>query len=164
MSSRSTSIPHRTSVSSTTSSQPSQSSQSQSKSQPHQRSHHPQRLTAQQLAERVISPGSVLFAHSPAPPPGRERLQQRRSLAEMDRRHPSSFQQLEKVCSHVLPTKTSVTLTRIQVRRGDICHGLQGPESTDRRTGRAQRDSPRFGRRHTLDRHPRNQFDERAQT
>ncbi|KIX06030.1 serine/threonine-protein kinase pef1 [Rhinocladiella mackenziei CBS 650.93] len=87
MSSRSTSIPHRTSVSSTTSSQ---------SSQPHQRIPQPQRLTAQQLAERVISPGSVLFQYSAAPPPGRDRLLHR-GYTEMDRRHPSSFQQLEKL-------------------------------------------------------------------
>ncbi|KIW49476.1 serine/threonine-protein kinase pef1 [Exophiala xenobiotica] len=85
MSARSTSIPHRTSVSSTTSSQP-----SHSLSRPQQ----PQRLTAQQLAERVISPTSVLFPPGAAPP---SRLQDRRSYTDMDRKHPSSFQQLEKL-------------------------------------------------------------------
>ncbi|KAK5052497.1 negative regulator of the PHO system [Exophiala bonariae] len=94
MSSRPTSasIPHRTSISSTASSQPSQpSQQSRAQSQPQ-----PQKLTAQQLAERVISPGSILFQHSAAPLPARQRLQER-GHAEMDRRHPSSFQQLEKL-------------------------------------------------------------------
>ncbi|EXJ89528.1 CMGC/CDK/CDK5 protein kinase [Capronia epimyces CBS 606.96] len=92
MSSRSTTIPHRSSVSSTTSSQPPQTSHSQSRTQ------QPQRLTAQQLAERVISPASILFPHGSTPPPGRDRLQaQRRSPFPMDRRHPSSFQQLEKL-------------------------------------------------------------------
>lgn len=91
MSSRSTSttIPHRTSVSSTTSSHHSHPSQS---SRPN-----PPSLTAQQLAERVISPGSVLFQHSAAPPSARRRVPER-AIAVMDRRHPSSFQQLEKVC------------------------------------------------------------------
>lgn len=96
MSTRSTSIPHRTSVSSTTSSHPSQPSQhpSQRSSQthPHPRVQPP--LTAQQLAERVISPSSVLFPPGTAPP---SRLQGRRSYTDMERRHPSSFQQLEKV-------------------------------------------------------------------
>merc|ERR1712230_190079 len=80
-----TSIPHRTSVSSTTSSQP---------SHPLSRPQQPQRLTAQQLAERVISPTSVLFPPGAAPP---SRLQDRRSYTDMDRKHPSSFQQLEKL-------------------------------------------------------------------
>jgi hypothetical protein len=85
MSARSTSIPHRTSISSTTSSQPSHSIS---------RTQQPQRLTAQQLAERVISPTSVLFPSGTAPP---SRLQDRRSYTDMDRKLPSSFQQLEKV-------------------------------------------------------------------
>ncbi|KAK5234482.1 negative regulator of the PHO system [Exophiala xenobiotica] len=85
MSARSTSIPHRTSISSTTSSQPSHSIS---------RTQQPQRLTAQQLAERVISPTSVLFPSGTAPP---SRLQDRRSYTDMDRKHPSSFQQLEKL-------------------------------------------------------------------
>ncbi|KAK7892999.1 negative regulator of the PHO system [Exophiala xenobiotica] len=85
MSARSTSIPHRTSISSTTSSQPSHSIS---------RTQQPQRLTAQQLAERVISPTSVLFPSGSAPP---SRLQDRRSYTDMDRKHPSSFQQLEKL-------------------------------------------------------------------
>src|ERR1700709_2618878 len=95
-SARSTSIPHRTSVSSNTSSQHSQS-QSQSQSQQGSRQQ-PHRLTAQQLADRVISPASVLFQGGSAPPPARTNVQERRSYTDMDRRHPSSFQQLEKVC------------------------------------------------------------------
>ncbi|KIW73430.1 serine/threonine-protein kinase pef1 [Phialophora macrospora] len=96
-SSRSTSIPHRSSISSNTSSQ---HSQSQSQSQPQSQSGsrpQPQRLTAQQLAERVISPASVLFQGTTAPPPARTNVQDRRSYTDMDRRHPSSFQQLEKL-------------------------------------------------------------------
>ncbi|KAL2441157.1 Negative regulator of the PHO system [Exophiala dermatitidis] len=94
MSSRSTSIPHRSSVSSTTSSQP---QPSQGTHNPH-RTQPPQRLTAQQLAERVISPASLLFRSGSAPPSGRDLLQpQRRTSRQMDRRHPSSFQQLEKL-------------------------------------------------------------------
>ncbi|KIV80546.1 serine/threonine-protein kinase pef1 [Exophiala sideris] len=88
MSSRSTSIPHRTSISSTTSSAPSQSSHS------HSRPQKPHRLTAQELADRVISPRSILFQYGTTPPP---RPQARRQYTEMDRRHPSSFQQLEKL-------------------------------------------------------------------
>ena len=95
MSSRSTSIPHHTSISSNTSSQ---QSQSQSQAQIQQGGHQqPQTLTAQQLAERVISPASVLFQGNSAPPPPRTNVQERRSYTDMDRRHPSSFQQLEKV-------------------------------------------------------------------
>ncbi|RVX72473.1 Negative regulator of the PHO system [Exophiala mesophila] len=90
MSSRSTSttIPHRSSISSTTSSHHSHPSQS---SRPN-----PPSLTAQQLAERVISPGSVLFQHSVSAPSARRRVPERGNTA-MDRRHPSSFQQLEKL-------------------------------------------------------------------
>ncbi|KAI1607874.1 non-specific serine/threonine protein kinase [Exophiala viscosa] len=88
MSSRSTSIPHRTSISSATSSTPSQSSHS------HPRPQQPHKLTAQELADRVISPRSILFQYGSTPPP---RPQVRRQYTEMDRRHPSSFQQLEKL-------------------------------------------------------------------
>ncbi|KIX92590.1 serine/threonine-protein kinase pef1 [Fonsecaea multimorphosa CBS 102226] len=94
MSSRSTSIPHRTSVSSTTSTQ---HSQTQSLAPTQQRSRpQPQRITAQQLAERVISPASLLFPGG-TPPFRREHQQERPLRTDMDRRHPSSFQQLEKL-------------------------------------------------------------------
>ncbi len=46
------------------------------------------------IAEQLVSPTSILFAHKPKP-------QSRRpaTLEEMDKRHPSSFQQLEKASS-----------------------------------------------------------------
>lgn len=146
-SSRSTSIPHRTSVSSNTSSQHSHS-QSQSRPQP-------QRLTAQQLADRVISPGSVLFQGTSAPPPARTNVQDRRSYTDMDRRHPSSFQQLEKVCDHIIcwpPVVPQCVLIHISVGRGNIRHRLQRPQPTNGRTRCVERNSPRLRRRHTLDR------------
>ncbi|OAP65209.1 CMGC/CDK/CDK5 protein kinase [Fonsecaea erecta] len=84
----------RTMISSTTSTQ---HSQTPSQAPTQQRSRpQPQRLTAQQLAERVISPASLLFPGG-TPPFRRETQQERPPRPEMDRRHPSSFQQLEKL-------------------------------------------------------------------
>ena len=55
--------------------------------------------TSADVVRRIVSPGSVLFAHQPPPPITVQRLQEftPRPNANMDRRHPSSFQQLEKL-------------------------------------------------------------------
>lgn len=138
-------LPHRLSVS---------SSSSQTRSQP-------QRPTPQQIVERITSPGTVLFQHSQNPPPGRLRTQGQSSRADMDnRRHPSSFQQLEKARSlGFLRSRLTVT----SARRRNICHSLQGPQPANWRTRCAEGDPPRFRRRHTIDRNPRNQPDERTE-
>lgn len=49
------------------------------------------------IVRRIVSPGSVLFQNQPPPPCTRDRQQQPPQPANMDRRHPSSFQQLEKL-------------------------------------------------------------------
>jgi len=65
------------------------------------RSTNPQRLpsrlqTKLQVAERLISPGSILFSHRSKPATlGPTHV--RTVSQDMDKRHPSSFQQLEKV-------------------------------------------------------------------
>lgn len=59
----------------------------------------PQKSTTRQYVERIISPGSILFRYTEVPELTRQRLQTatRVKVPDMDRRHPSSFQQLEKV-------------------------------------------------------------------
>jgi hypothetical protein len=55
--------------------------------------------SALQIADKLVSPGSILFSQRTRPPP----LQPSHVRAvsdDMDRRHPSSFQQLEKVSLH----------------------------------------------------------------
>lgn len=46
------------------------------------------------IAEQLVSPSSVLFTQKPKP-----QFRRPASLQEMDKRHPSSFQQLEKASS-----------------------------------------------------------------
>lgn len=59
------------------------------------------KLDTHEIVRRIVSPGSVLFQHQPPPPVTRDRLQQAPnstvSNSNMERRHPSSFQQLEKL-------------------------------------------------------------------
>ncbi len=43
------------------------------------------------IAEQLVSPSSLLFTQKPKP-----QSRRRASLQKMDKRHPSSFQQLEK--------------------------------------------------------------------
>lgn len=53
-----------------------------------------------EIVRRIVSPGSVLFQHQPPPPVTRDRLEQAPNstvTTNMERRHPSSFQQLEKL-------------------------------------------------------------------
>ncbi|RMZ82129.1 hypothetical protein DV737_g2199, partial [Chaetothyriales sp. CBS 132003] len=54
--------------------------------------------TPQQIAERIVSPSSFLLQHSQTPFPAKFRAREASVAAIMDnRRHPSSFQQLEKL-------------------------------------------------------------------
>jgi len=50
-----------------------------------------------EIVRRIVSPGSVLFQNQPPPACTRDRKQEPPQPANMDRRHPSSFQQLEKL-------------------------------------------------------------------
>lgn len=63
---------------------------------------HPASSRAQstlQIADKLISPSSILFSQRNRPP-GLRPSHVRAISDDMDRRHPSSFQQLEKVCLH----------------------------------------------------------------
>lgn len=95
MSDSSRPLPHRSSVSSST------SSQTNTTTQPLQRT------TAQSFLSRVTAPGTLLYQHSQIQPPGKtwaqETLQKTPEVMN-NRRHPSSFQQLEKVCPPMSPT------------------------------------------------------------
>jgi len=51
-------------------------------------------LSPLNIAEQLVSPSSILFAHKPKP-----QFRRPATLEEMDKRHPSSFQQLEKASS-----------------------------------------------------------------
>jgi hypothetical protein len=58
--------------------------------------------TKLQAAEKLISPGSILFSHRSKPATlGPTHV--RTVSQEMDKRHPSSFQQLEKVGAAIPP-------------------------------------------------------------
>lgn len=61
----------------------------------------PQAFNIHQYVGRIVSPGSVLFRYTDIPEFTKQRLQTatRVEVPDMDRRHPSSFQQLEKVSS-----------------------------------------------------------------
>ena len=81
-------------------------SQSQSQSQSHSQSTsaipqstgQPQGQSIQEVVRRIVSPGSILFQHQPPPLVTRQRTQRPPTQSvDMDRRHPSSFQQLEKL-------------------------------------------------------------------
>ena len=52
-----------------------------------------------QIADKLVSPGLILFSQRNRPP-GLRPSHVRTVSDDMDRRHPSSFQQLEKVCLH----------------------------------------------------------------
>ena len=52
-----------------------------------------------QIADKLVSPSSILFSQRNRPP-GLRPSHVRAVSDDMDRRHPSSFQQLEKVCLH----------------------------------------------------------------
>ena len=52
-----------------------------------------------QIADKLVSPGLILFSQRNRPP-GLRPSHVRTVSEDMDRRHPSSFQQLEKVCLH----------------------------------------------------------------
>jgi hypothetical protein len=120
-----TSIPHRTSSSATSHNSTSGNPSSNTPTESHpaespNTSHNPPRPQAQgrqstttsapsqarlnkpdtyDIVRRIVSPGSVLFQHQPPPPVTRDRLQQapNSTVNSMERRHPSSFQQLEKL-------------------------------------------------------------------
>ncbi|RMZ86913.1 hypothetical protein DV736_g5863, partial [Chaetothyriales sp. CBS 134916] len=88
MSESARSLPHRASISST---------QSTSSSQPTQIRPSSSRAP-QQIAERIVSPSSFLLQHSQTLLPAKFRAREASVAAIMDnRRHPSSFQQLEKL-------------------------------------------------------------------
>ena len=54
--------------------------------------------SAVELVRRIVSPSSILFENQPLPAPTRQRISgPPHRQANMDRRHPSSFQQLEKL-------------------------------------------------------------------
>lgn len=54
--------------------------------------------TAVEFVRRIVSPSSILFADQPLPAPTRQHIAgPPHRQATMDRRHPSSFQQLEKL-------------------------------------------------------------------
>lgn len=71
--------------------------------------------TSADVVRRIVSPGSVLFAHQPPPPITVQRLQEStiRPTANMDRRHPSSFQQLEKLGEGTYATVRQSTSSRV---------------------------------------------------
>ena len=139
-------LPHRTSISSSTNTAQTQS-----------------RLTPHQIVQRITSPSSILFQHSQNPAPATLRAKEPPTRAEMDnRRNPSSFQQLEKVSSHLTPD--TLVLTPHLAGRRHLCYCLQGPQPADWRPRCAERDPPRLGRRHSLHRHSRNQPHERTET
>ena len=54
------------------------------------------------IAEQLVSPSSILSVQRPKP-----QFRRPASLQEMDKRHPSSFQQLEKASSPKLDTALS---------------------------------------------------------
>lgn len=81
-------------------------------------------LPTHEIVRRIVSPGSVLFQSQPPPACTRERKQQPPQPANMDRRHPSSFQQLEK-----LGEGTYATVSRAQ-RNHSKQHATEVPRMT----------------------------------
>ena len=80
--------------------QPSHSSPPHSPASPSPSASRPQRLSPEELLKRIVSPGSELFKYQPRynRPSGQKPTHVRTLSEEMnERRHPSSFQQLEKV-------------------------------------------------------------------
>lgn len=77
--------------------------------------------TSADVVRRIVSPGSVLFAHQPPPPITVQRLQEftPRPNASMDRRHPSSFQQLEKLGEGTYATVSHFRESCSTLRAGD---------------------------------------------
>lgn len=109
-------------------SQPRSRSQSQSQSaqtfsasaetairyQPQGRSRQEQESSIHDVVRRIVKPGSILFQHQPPPVVTQqrsERLQQtvQQPVSNMDRRHPSSFQQLEKLGEGTYATVSQYT-------------------------------------------------------
>lgn len=87
-------------------------------------------LTTHEVVRRIISPGSVLFQHQPPPPVTRQRLQEPTPQpANMDRRHPSSFQQLEKLGEGTYATVRCTILIRKHTKTLSLPFGLDVPSS-----------------------------------
>jgi len=139
--------------------------------------------TRLQAAEKLVSPGSILFSHRSKPATlGPTHV--RTVSQDMDKRHPSSFQQLEKVPRTLLvlpPPPPSLfnpadlaSSEKEPMLRYFQCNsppphphptdkpGLQRPKPAEWRAGGTQRNTSRFGGRNTVDSHPRNLLDERA--
>ena len=136
-----------------------------------------------QVADRLICPQDVLCCNrqkSPKPKPVRANSS---TPHIMDKRHPSSFQQLEKVrtdtCSYGMIALLTwpCSLVKEPTQQYDLiawaCSynalidallGFQGPESPDWRVGGTERDPPRLRRRHSLDGDSGDLLNERAQT
>ena len=135
--------------------------------------------TKLQTAEKLISPGSILFAHR-SKPAALGPTHVRTVSQDMDKRHPSSFQQLEKVpcprpsCSNIVCDRADLdssvkelmlryTCTSIFQSHMTDGTGLQRPKPPEWRTGRTQRNPSRLRRRNAIDRHTRNLLDERIE-
>lgn len=80
----------------------------------------------------------------------------------MDKRLPSSFQQLEKLGEGTYATVSTWLVTSDRAPLTPTL-GIQGPQSTDGRVCRAQRDSPRLRGRNAFDRDSRDIAHERAE-
>jgi len=93
------------------------------------------------IVRRIVSPGSVLFQNQPPPPCTRDRQQQPPQPANMDRRHPSSFQQLEKLGEGTYATVSQLSTGRTVADPPTL--GLQRAKQTDWRASRPERDPPR---------------------
>lgn len=74
-------------------------------------------LSPLSIAEQLVSPSSILFAHKPKP-----EFRRPAALEEMDKRHPSSFQQLEKARLSLPPNPTPSPAAQLTfpARRGNI--------------------------------------------
>ena len=92
-----------------------------------------------------------------------QNLDKEESQATMDKRHPSSFQQLEKLGEGTYATVGLYCFNFNFMARNLTGAGLQRTEPPDRRAGSAQGDPSRFRRGDSEHCHPRNLSHERAQ-
>jgi hypothetical protein len=149
MNDRERSVPHRRSTSQQSASTTASSATASSHRSPTLAARtpaQPQRRSNQQIVERIVSPGSVLFVHRTRPQGltaqqptsaqtrggaiSRNATSSGGSAGNMDRRHPSSFQQLEKVtiysegcgCAH----KANMSIT---AGRRHLCNGKPSQSS-----------------------------------
>lgn len=116
--------------------------------------------STESVVRKIVKPGSVLFEHREVPAITRQRVDR---PPNMDRRHPSSFQQLEKLGEGTYATVSSSEHWALSGSRLTCMTGLQRAQSTDWRTGRAERNPPRQRRGHAEHGDPRDQSDERVE-